>query len=367
VTPQGSTHVDTFTGTTSSDSRTATGKVAVAAAVHQQVFGILEILIVDVTTIVLLYCRAVLKPLIFILATGLVLAGCSDDSDDGSGLLGNGLLDALGRVRATADTRASVEYGEPAAVKALVDKVKDKDSAKDKLRYQTLQGVGYSSISMYSLTVKDKLGLDLDTFDSAIFVGKAPKQGTVLSGDYDVAAVDGKLSELGVDNASALGGTRWRAGDDYEINFEGPFSDTVPLSQLNDIVTREGTFAFAPAKEVVEWVTDPGDKTLADDDVLVGLAKCLGGVVAAQLQGTGEAVGVRQDGTQIICLKGDVDRVSDALKGDMPSGRPWKDVLPGAEAAEAEGLVQVTVPPQDSGPVGRVLAVMRNGDLAGLE
>jgi len=35
VTPEGSTHVDTFTGTTSSFSRTASGNVAVVAAVRQ--------------------------------------------------------------------------------------------------------------------------------------------------------------------------------------------------------------------------------------------------------------------------------------------------------------------------------------------
>jgi hypothetical protein len=39
VTPEGSTHVDTaFTGTTSSISRTATGKVAVVAVARQRVF-----------------------------------------------------------------------------------------------------------------------------------------------------------------------------------------------------------------------------------------------------------------------------------------------------------------------------------------
>jgi len=37
VTPQGSTHVDSFTGTTSLVSRTATGKLAVVAVVRQQV------------------------------------------------------------------------------------------------------------------------------------------------------------------------------------------------------------------------------------------------------------------------------------------------------------------------------------------
>ncbi|GAA0695987.1 hypothetical protein GCM10009548_80480 [Streptomyces malaysiensis subsp. malaysiensis] len=39
VTPEESTHVDTFTGTTSSFSRTASGKVAVAAVARQRVFA----------------------------------------------------------------------------------------------------------------------------------------------------------------------------------------------------------------------------------------------------------------------------------------------------------------------------------------
>jgi hypothetical protein len=39
VTPERSTHVDTFTGITSSFSRTASGKVAVVAVVRQQVFA----------------------------------------------------------------------------------------------------------------------------------------------------------------------------------------------------------------------------------------------------------------------------------------------------------------------------------------
>jgi hypothetical protein len=39
VTPEGSTHVDTFTGITSSFSRTASRKVAVVAVVRQQVFA----------------------------------------------------------------------------------------------------------------------------------------------------------------------------------------------------------------------------------------------------------------------------------------------------------------------------------------
>jgi hypothetical protein len=39
VTPEGSTHVDTFTGTTSSFSRTASAKLAVVAVICQQICG----------------------------------------------------------------------------------------------------------------------------------------------------------------------------------------------------------------------------------------------------------------------------------------------------------------------------------------
>jgi hypothetical protein len=297
----------------------------------------------------------VLKPVAIIVSAGLLLAACSDEGTDGD----TGLLGALGRVRATAETRVSVEYGEPAEVRALLDK--------DKSRYEILRGFGYGSIAPFSVTVENTLGLDLTGFDGAIFVGKPPKQATVLWGDYDVSAVDGKLRDLDIDSESAFGGTRWHSANDYEINFEGPFTDMAPPQQFNNIVTGNGSFAFAPAAEGVEWVTQPGDKTLADDDALVSLAKCLGDVVTAQLEATGEAVGVREDGTQLICLKGDQGKVSDALKGEMPStGRPWDDVLPNAKVDQDGALARVTVPPPADGLVGQVMRVMQNGDLEGL-
>jgi hypothetical protein len=107
---------------------------------------------------------------------------------------------------------------------------------------------------------------------------------------------------------------------------------------------------------------------IVDDDVLVSLATCLGDVIAAQLQATGQAVGVREDGTEVICLASDQAAVSDALKGDVPSTRePWDELLPGAEVDEDNGLARVTVPAAEKGrPVGRVLRLMVNGDLDGL-
>lgn len=290
-----------------------------------------------------------------ILATGLVLAGCSDDTSEQ-----DGLLDALGTVRATAETKRSVEYGQPAAVRALVDQ--------DKARYQTLQGFGYSRLAMYSVIVEDDLALDLDGFDEAISVGEPPTQATVLRGEYDVDAVNGKLRDLGVDDEVSLEGTRWHSGDDYEMDFEGPFAEMAPPAQLNNIATAKGSFAFAPAEEGIQWVTQESDATLADDNVLVPMAKCLGDVIAAQLQAAGQAVGVREDGTEVICLTSDQAAVSDALKGDVPSTRePWDELLPGAEVDEDNGLARVTVPAAEKGrPVGRVLRLMLSGDLDGL-
>ncbi len=284
-----------------------------------------------------------------------MLAGCSDDAGDS-----NGLLDALGRVRATAETRKAVEYGEPATVAKL--------AAEDKTRYQALQGYGYGSIAMYGLAVEKTLGIDLDTFTSGIVAGEPPKQGTVIWGDYDWSAVDKKLQALGADNKSEFGGTRWRSAGDYELSLtDGLFSDVMPTAQFNQIVTAEGSFAFAPAKEVVEWMTVPGDDTLADDDVLAGLARCLGDVIAARLEATGEAAGVRRDGSEVICLNGDQAAVTKALKGKaLSANMPWDDVLPDAAVDQDGALARVTVPKQDGKPAGRVLSVMRNGDLKGL-
>lgn len=284
-----------------------------------------------------------LKIVAIAVSAGLLLAGCSDDAEE------DGLLGAMGRVRATAETRVFVEYGEPGAIKDL-------------------RGYGYSAVAPYAERLKDTLALDLDGFDRAIHVGNPPKQATILWGQYEVATVDGKLRGLDIDSEAGFGGTRWRSADDNEISFDGPFTDMAPPAQLNNILTTNDSFAFAPAAEGIDWVAEPGDDTLADDDVLAPLATCLGDVVAAQLMATGEAVGVRRDSTEVICLKGDHDQVSAAMKEDLPStGEPWDSVLPDAEVSQDGALARVTVPARDGKPVGRVLRLLANGDLAGLQ
>src|SRR5689334_9312091 len=235
-----------------------------------------------------------------LLVVGLLVAGCGG-VDESPAPGGGGLLTALGNVRATADTRVAIEYGAPARVRALGEK------------FRTLQGYGFGTIASSAKLVDEAIGVDLGSFDSGIVVGQPPRWGAVLWGDYDVASVDGKLRELGIDGAPQGGGTLWTSGEDFEVSLgNGPFAGVVPLNQFNDVRTATGSFAFAPARVGVEWVTDPGAETLADDDALAGLAWCLGDVVAARIE-DGVAAGVRGDGREVACVGGSRASVERAL------------------------------------------------------
>ncbi|MFC4857383.1 hypothetical protein [Actinophytocola glycyrrhizae] len=259
----------------------------------------------------------------------------------------------MAKVRATSDSRTSVEYGAPARLRELGE------------RFLALQGYGYGTIANTAKRVDEAIGVDPGTFDEGLLVGQPPRWGSVLWGDYDVAAVDSRLAGMGIERAEQDGATLWTSGADLEIDFDGPFIGVVQTNQFNVIRTAEGAFAFAPARAGVEWVSVPGDETLAADERIGGLARCLGDVVAARIER--EAAGVLEDGTEVFCLAADKDAVEKALAGDVPSTRQsWDELLPGA-TAEADGdLVRVTAPGRDGAPVGRVLRAMVTGDLRAL-
>lgn len=84
----------------------------------------------------------------------------------------------------------------------------------------------------------------------------------------------------------------------------------------NSIYTSDRAFAYAPAAAGVGWVTDVGDETLAGDERISGLARCLGDVVAARIEQG--AVGVRVDGTEVFCVDGDLDAVKRLWTGTCP-------------------------------------------------
>jgi hypothetical protein len=297
-----------------------------------------------------------IKAFVIVIVAGFVLVGCSVDDRPRAG----GLMAALARVRATAETRVSVEYGAPGRIQQLLNQ--------DGSRYGALRGYGFGLVANYIPQVEEALGFELDDFDDALVVGEPPSWGAALWGSYDMASVERKLRGLDIRDRAVSGGTRWTSGTDYEIDLSGgPFSEVVGSNEFNNIRTARDSFAFAPAGVGLEWVMGPGRRSLAEDDVVAPLARCLGDVVVARIAGAGEAVGVRDDGTEVVCVVGELGAVERALDGEVPSsGEAWESVLADATAEQAGELVRVTVPASDREPVGRVLSVMVNLDLAGL-
>lgn len=286
-----------------------------------------------------------------VLATALVVAGCGDDDDGASSL-----VEALGKVRATGETRTLVEFGAPGRVPAGD-------------RFRSVAGYGYGQVANTSMLVKEKLGLDLTKFDAGIVAGQPPHWVGAVWGEYDSSAVEGKLADLGAKReAQEMGGTRWRSGEDDEVDLgNGTMAGVVQLNQFNTIRTASDSFAYSPSAAGLDWVASPGEDTLADDDVIAPLARCLGDVIAAMLADSGHAVGVRADGSEVICLTADRSAVERALTEPAQSTRqPLDELLAGATVDENEGRTRVTVPASEDRPVGRVLRMMQTKDVQAL-
>ena len=289
-----------------------------------------------------------------VVLVGVLVAGCGGEgSTRPADPVVPGLLGMLAAVRGSADTRVAVEYGAPARVRELGE------------RFRMLQGYGYGTIASSARLIDDAIGVDLAGFDQGIVVGQPPRWGALLLGDYDLGAVNSRLRGRGVEQVERDGGSVWTSGEDFEINLaDGAFAGVVPTNEFNTVRTADGSFAFAPSAAGVEAVTSAGDTSLADDDQVSGIARCLGDVVAARIEGVG--AGVREDGAEVLCLDADLRAVEEMLRGDVPStGEAWDELLPGASVEEDGGLVRVTAPGRESEPVGRVLRAMMTGDLRG--
>lgn len=288
-----------------------------------------------------------------VLVTALVLAGCAGEDDEGS----TGLLDALAKVRATEDSRRMVEFGAPS-------RLPDGD------RFMRLVGYGYGQLAPSAELVREEVGLDLAAFDAGVVAGQPPRWVGAVWGDYDSAKVEGRLADLGAkrEGQEFGGGTVWRSAEDDEVNVkDGPFKGIVRLNEFNTVHTSGTSFAYSPSAVGLDWVANPGDSTLAGDDVIGPLARCLGDVVAANLTGEGQGVGVRADGTEVVCLDAERAAVERALAGDVPSTRqPWDELLPNAEVDESDGRTRITVPPSDDRPAGRVLQLLHTQDVRAL-
>lgn len=303
---------------------------------------------------------------------GGLVAGCSSEEGPTSGLLA-----MLGKVRATPQSRAYIEYGD-------LDRQRELASAAP-ARTRSLRGTGLGNLAQYTVTVKDGIGLDLLGMHEAIRVGEPPEWAGLVVGDYDVDAVNKHLADRGVHRDGEDDGvTSWSSAADNELRQDGPMAGVVPLNEFTKVRTGGGSFAYAPNKDL-DWVADPGDDTLADDPALRDLADCLGDVLSAHITDVGPsklmvATGVRAtsptDATEVICAEPGADRASQLQQrtlSELANGRttrrqPWTQVLPGAEvdiAGKGSTCVRITMPTPAKKAIGTATA-LRDNDLAEL-
>ncbi|HEY0453872.1 hypothetical protein [Actinophytocola sp.] len=307
-----------------------------------------------------------------VLVSGACSSSTGSDWADQAASAPSGLLGALGKVAATAEDKNYVEYGDLAKVRELV--------RKDKERFLNVAGYGYGQLSATSVLMAEQLGFDPQAMDQAVTAGTPPKWAGVFWGKYDVAKLDRELAGRDITSSKSGGATLWTSAGDNELSIDGPLGEIAPTGQLNNIRTADGSLAYAPTKAGIDWVTNPGGGTLADDAGLRKLAGCLGDATAAIMSrpdgdSTAYAVGVRapsaDDVTEVVCLapSGDANGLRDRVErelsdGSARSGQPWTEVLPGAKADVVDGVVRIQSTPAANGPVGLVMRLLVSNDLA---
>lgn len=272
-------------------------------------------------------------------------AGCGSRTEGakpaGSHAEPHGLLAALGMVRATEGTRGYLRYGDIGRTRELV--------AADEMRWWGMHGHGLGRLRNYLPQIKDGLRVDPLAMRQSIQTGLPDQVSTILWGDYDVDAVDERLADRKIRRTDLDGATEWTTNAVGRWDPHGPLSRIVPTNDFNNIRTQPGLFAFSPYRDVLAWVTDPGQDTLAQDATARTLAECLGDdVVAATIARKGFdaplAVGVRVPDTahviEVICVApGSTDqaaKIRDQVEellahGESPLFRaPWSQRVPNA-------------------------------------
>ncbi len=327
--------------------------------------------------------RAIATLGVVVALTGSALAGCGTTTTGtpvtGTGAAGppgaSGLVDALGRVRATKQSVLMVEYGNVAAIRKLTET--------DQQRFRTLEGYGYSEIVGRPEALADVVGFDPRQATEAIRVGQPPNWAGVLRMKVDVNAVNGKFDGLGAKRADEAGATTWITGEDGEVDMTSPFAKIGIVAGFNKVRVAADSIAYSPSGAALAWVVDPGGSTLAQDKDVRGLATCLGDVTAAIInmpeQGRSPvAVGVRtgDNVTEVICAptadpNGLREKVQARLDSVTPErgGPVWSTVFRDATAeapADQPGMVRVLVPAGQGATVGRVFRALLRNDLPAL-
>lgn len=279
----------------------------------------------------------------------------------------SGLLGALAAVRATDESTVLVEYGDVAAVRALVER--------DAERFRALRGYGYSDLASRARVLPDLVGFDPARASTALRVGQPPTWAAVLRMDVDVAAVEAKITAMGGERA---GSGTWKTAEDGEVDLANPLAQAGVVTGFQHLRVDAGAVVHAPTGAALKWITEPaGDRSLAADPMIGELARCLGDVSAAMISnpagGRPVAAGVRTtpagEATEVVCVPDEnPNAVKDVVRTNLESA-PWSEVLAGAtveQPADQTGLVRVLAPTAPGAGAGRVLMALQRNDLAAL-
>ncbi|MEU4443600.1 hypothetical protein AB0K14_08980 [Actinosynnema sp. NPDC050801] len=293
-----------------------------------------------------------------------LLVGCAAEAEVPRTVPETGLLGALAGARSTAESSVLVEYGDVAAVRALL--------GKDAERFKGLSGYGYSDVAGRGQVLPELVGFDPARAATALRVGQAPMWAAVLRMDVDVAAVEAKLAGLGGRRA---GSGAWITGEDNEVDADGPLAEAGIVTGFQQVRVEPGSVAHSPSGEALKWVTEsPGERSLAADPMIGELARCLGEVSAAVISkpksGLPVAAGVRTtpagESTEVVCVPDENPNALKDLVRTKLEAAPWSEVLPGATAeqpGDQTGVVRVLAPNAPEAGVGRVLTALQRGEL----
>lgn len=220
------------------------------------------------------------------------------------------LTDALAMVRATDTTRAYLEYVDQSAL-----------NGKLPVSFAPLVDVGLGGLDASRLP---------DT-STRLVIGQAPDTMGIWLGDYDKAA---PTSGAGAEHATA------------------------------------GSLTWAPTKAQLDLLTHPGRDTLAADETVAALARCLGdvevAVFATRPSGVTFAVGVRlgEKGVAEVACARDTTRTAELLANATASQVAHELISNTVLVYQPEAtVVALHWPRFDDGPAGDFYTMLRSGEL----
>ncbi|GAA5210001.1 hypothetical protein [Microbacterium kyungheense] len=230
---------------------------------------------------------------------------------------------------------------------------------------ESVKYVGLGNVAPQAL--ETELGVDLDGAAAFVTIGTYPQS---------VALIAGGQVEDSVSSAASRAG--WESTDDSGV-LVSTGSHAASLASAATFVRPDGDSVIfsGPDVDLRTWGADD-PVMLGEEPRVVALADCLGDVAAALISvndtGVSYAVGARGDAetTSVMCVLGadgaQAEAIASALEdGRTPSGRPYAELLEGAEVSEDEDVLRVTATPTQGTAAGVLLQLAMRRELPGID